>query len=44
MALDSYSVFTFDVQVDGVADTVALGVMRGAGVDPRVGPRDFLED
>jgi hypothetical protein len=35
---------TSDIQVDRVAHAVALGVVRGAGVDPRVGSGHLLED
>ena len=35
---------TSDIQVDRVAHPVALGVVRGAGVDPRVGSGHLLED
>ena len=35
---------TSNVQVDGVAHAVALGVVSGAGVDPGVGSGHLLED
>jgi hypothetical protein len=34
---------TFDVQIDGIADTVPLRIMSGAGVHPRICPGDFLQ-
>ena len=38
------TILTFDVEVDGVADTVALDVVRDAGVDAGLIPTNVLQD